>query len=133
MKTDPLLAAVSDSLLGVPYLENGRSANGANCVWTVMEFHRLAWGIEIPDPLSDDPKTVLESDFAAGFVLVEPGHERDGDVALFENKELADQAMHLGIRIGDGILNVHHRYATARLPLRICRVKQYYRHRSRAE
>ena len=123
-----------DHLVGIPWHERGRSAEGADCYGLVCLAFRER-GIELPvydDVSPDDPATVRASiDLGrADWIAIEPGDARAFDVVL-----MRERPWHIGLVVRRGSMlhmpegqsSVVEPYTTGR---HARRVEGVYRHRS---
>ena len=95
----------TDDLIGIPYLERGRTREGCDC-WGLFRLVYLSFGIALPDHRDDyvsvtDSREILRL-LEAGLPewrAVPEGEERPVDGLLLR---LAGRPYHVGVIIGQG-------------------------------
>lgn len=92
---------IAAGMVGAPYVAGGRDMKrGVDCWGVAIEFHRRAWGIELPDPVSVEAATCEAAPVATLFRRVRIEDALPGDIARFHVRDKATG--HLGIVLRGG-------------------------------
>lgn len=107
MTRDEIIAAAR-SYLGVPYLHQGRSRSGIDCIGLIVRVARdLGLAVmDAPNYTRDPEPEKLLGGLAAHLIPVPPGEAQPGDVALFR---IHQEPQHTAILTQDGMI---HSYAS---------------------
>jgi hypothetical protein len=95
--------------------------DGMDCVGVILEFYRRAFGIVIPDPLSDDTDVLLNAPFAAQFERV--AAPLPGDIVRIG-------ARHLAVALGRYALHADRLRGTVMVRYELFPALEFYRSRA---
>lgn len=120
--------AMINRIVGTPWVDLGRDLSGMDCLGLVIYYYREGLDIEISDPVSSDPKDVLDHSFFEEWDEIENPEKHC--VVSFSDGE---GRHHLGVMTPHGVLHTGRRTHAILTPLERFRMGHttFYRHKKR--